>query len=124
MKLKFVKGSAKIKYKDGLELNGFLDCDDMLTMGHFYSKCTIHNDKKVIKRERVIEIVKQEKWYLHIPILIHEFCHYLIDCIFPYKSQESFIGKAINPKHDLVERYVDISKFLKIKERGDYKCIN
>lgn len=113
MTLEYIKGNAHCQYWNGQRLNGILE-DGLLLMGYLNINFDI-DGKKVINKKRIMKIVKQNKWYLHIPIMIHEFGHYLIDLIFPVKADSK-----MNPMHNLVEVLLNLNVLFLI-EGGKYE---
>ena len=107
MILKFVEGNCHCSFLNGIGKS----TDDGMILGDCLLK--VKNGKK----SRTIMVVKQDKWYLHIPILIHEFAHYLVDLIFPFTGNNA----EIISKHNIVEVIFDLNTLFNIKEETYYK---
>ena len=113
MKVEFIEGNVT----SSTGLNGIMEENDTkVEMGYLNIQYEFNSDGKRTMSKRAMKIVKQNKWYLHIPIFIHEFGHYIIDVIYP---RLSFDG-SLNAKHQLVEKYLDLAIFFNafyIKEK-------
>ncbi len=96
MKLEFIKGNYRYKITNRLFLNGILNNDgNGMVLGDCCLEYLEDENGKTTRIKKVIRLVKQERWYLYIPIFIHEYCHYLLDYIFPYNRDRRFISHRL-----------------------------
>lgn len=105
MKIKFIEGNSRQQFLNGIKRDG----EPYIELGCYNVNYDLNTHKK---SDKTISIVKQDKWYLYIPIIVHEFSHYLIDLIFP-RGQNGQLG----PEHEMVEKYLDVNKLFSIKEK-------
>jgi hypothetical protein len=96
MKLEFIKGNYRYKITNRLFLNGVLNSnEDGIDLGFCCLEYIEDKNGKITRIKKVIKLVKQERWYLYIPTFIHEYCHYLLDYIFPYNKNRKFISHRL-----------------------------
>ena len=101
MVIKFIKGNYRYQF-----LNGIVNStNDGVILGNCYIDIENGNKRKSIR------IVKQDRWYLYIPIMIHEFAHYLVDWIFPFMGD----NEEVLTKHNLVDVIFDLNVMYFIK---------
>jgi hypothetical protein len=104
MKIEFIEGNVT----SSTGLNGITqDGIAKVELGYLNIQYEFNWEGKRTMSKRAMKIVRQDKWYLHIPILIHELGHYIIDVVYP---KLSFDG-SLNAKHKLVEKYLDLAIF-------------
>jgi len=101
-------------------LNGIWE-EDGVCLGYCYVEYLQDKSGKAKRTNKIIKLVRQGKWYLYIPIFIHEYAHYLLDFIFPYNFDRAF------KMHGLVEFFLNFNLIFNIDryERKEVKkCID
>jgi hypothetical protein len=83
MKIKFIEGDIVWGKMNGIVLW------ESFNMGKGTNE-KVMNAGRYTYNNKTMTIVKQKYWYVFLFVLLHEFTHGIIDCIFPHKEENKF----------------------------------